>query len=145
MQRCPHIEDLFVSPPNRNRKIGEKLIKKCIYLAKEKKFNQIGLGVEESNKKAKGLYSRFNFIDKIVERDTLTENMEKDGQLSKMVETDPKTVEMFLPTTQNQEKLTAGVLLSYLTYVYLGMKWDYYDDMCKIYKQHGNRGHKLKP
>ena len=63
LQRCPHIEDIFVSPPNRNRKIGEKLIKKCIYLAKEKKFNQIGLGVEESNKKAKGLYSRFNFIE----------------------------------------------------------------------------------
>jgi len=63
LQKCPHIEDLFVSPFHRNKKIGGELIKKCISLAKKKNFNQIGLGIEESNKKAESLYRRFNFIE----------------------------------------------------------------------------------
>ena len=32
-------------------------------MAKKKNFNQIGLGIEESNKKAESLYRRFNFIE----------------------------------------------------------------------------------
>jgi GNAT superfamily N-acetyltransferase len=61
IKNCPNIEDLFVNPKFRSLGIGSKLIDKCIKLAKEKGFFQIGLGVEVTNVMAVGLYSRFNF------------------------------------------------------------------------------------
>lgn len=58
----PDIEDAFVKDELRGKSIGTKLIKEVEEIAKEKKFNRIGLAVDPTlNPKAKSLYERLGY------------------------------------------------------------------------------------
>ena len=63
LDRCPDVEDLFVSPGYRSKGIGSRLLDTAESLAKQKGYSQLGIGVDIDNPSARSLYERKGFRD----------------------------------------------------------------------------------
>lgn len=63
LHNCPDIEDLFVVPSCRSQGIGPLILDHAEGLSIQHGYNQIGLGVDVNNRRARRLYQRLGYID----------------------------------------------------------------------------------